>query len=43
MTETEIILLSLTSFTFLTINTIFGILRYYKLRDIKELLEKNDK
>ncbi len=43
MTETEIILLSITSFAFLTINTIFGILRYYKLRDIKELLEKNDK
>lgn len=43
MTETEIILLTITSFAFLTINTIFGILRYYKLRDIKELLEKNDK
>lgn len=43
MTETEIILLSITSFAFLTINTIFGILRYYKLRDIKEQLEKNDK
>ena len=43
MTETEIILLSITSFAFLTINTIFGILRYYKLKDIKELLEKNDK
>lgn len=43
MTETEIILLSITSFAFLTINTIFGILRYYKLRDIKELLEKYDK
>lgn len=43
MTETEIILLSITSFAFLTINTIFGILRYYKLRDIKELLEKKDK
>ena len=43
MTETEIILLSITSFAFLTINTVFGILRYYKLRDIKELLEKKDK
>lgn len=43
MTETEIILLSITSLAFLTINTIFGILRYYKLRDIKELLEKYDK
>lgn len=43
MTETEIILLSITSFAFLTINTIFGILRYYKLRDIKELLERKDK
>lgn len=43
MTETEIILLSITSFAFITINTIFGILRYYKLRDIKELLEKKDK
>lgn len=43
MTETEIILLSITSFVFLTINTIFGILRYYKLRDIKEILEKKDR
>lgn len=41
MTETEIILLTITSFIFLTINTIFSILRYYKLRDIKELLENN--
>lgn len=43
MTESEILLLTITSFIFFTINTIFGILRYYKLKDIKELLEKNDK
>lgn len=41
MTKTEIILLIMTSFTFLTIKTIFTILGFYKLRDICKSINKD--
>ena len=40
MTESEIILLIVTGYCFLTINTVFTILSFYKLRDILEEIKK---